>query len=149
MPSARKEGAHEAHGQTHSEAWAGTGWARPRWPSREAGCSWSTPTHREVHSPGLRSGARSYEPYMQISRFRLSDKTSRLHPRHVVPKPAQAYEPEVPVKVREWISPVVGMPKPSLHTIRVQPSPYDVWAAAETAAKARQFKDRLEAVFVI
>ena len=34
---------------------------------------------------------------MQISRIRLSDKTSRLHPRHVVPKPAQAYEPEVPV----------------------------------------------------
>jgi hypothetical protein len=25
---------------------------------------------------------------MQISRIRLSDKTSRLHPRHVVPKPA-------------------------------------------------------------
>ena len=24
----------------------------------------------------------------QISRIRLSDKTSRLHPRHVVPKPA-------------------------------------------------------------
>jgi hypothetical protein len=33
---------------------------------------------------------------LQISRIRLSDKTSRLHPRHVVPKPAQAYEPEVP-----------------------------------------------------
>jgi hypothetical protein len=30
-----------------------------------------------------------------ISLIRLSDKTSRLHPRHVVPKPAQAYEPEV------------------------------------------------------
>src|SRR5260370_15285417 len=43
------------------------------------------------------------EPDMQISRIRLSDKTSRLHPRHVVPKPAQAYELEVPVKVREWI----------------------------------------------
>jgi hypothetical protein len=28
------------------------------------------------------------EPDMQISRIRLSDKTSRLHPRHVVPKPA-------------------------------------------------------------
>src|SRR5713226_3144074 len=27
------------------------------------------------------------EPDMQISRIRLSDKTSRLHPRHVVPKP--------------------------------------------------------------
>jgi transposase len=32
-----------------------------------------------------------------ISHIRLSDKTSRLHPRHVVPKPAQAHEPEVPV----------------------------------------------------
>src|SRR6516225_352533 len=32
---------------------------------------------------------------MQISRIRLSDKTSRLHPRHVVPKRSQADEPEV------------------------------------------------------
>src|SRR5580704_341686 len=37
--------------------------------------------------------------------IRLSDKTSRLRPRHVVPKPAQTYEPEVPVEVREWIAP--------------------------------------------
>jgi hypothetical protein len=42
---------------------------------------------------------------MQISRIRLSDKTSRLRPRHIVPKPAQAYEPELPVEVREWIAP--------------------------------------------
>src|SRR4029077_3827208 len=42
---------------------------------------------------------------MQISCIRLSDKTSRLRPRHVVPKPAQTYEPEVPVEVREWIAP--------------------------------------------
>src|SRR5437870_7620763 len=47
---------------------------------------------------------------MQISRIRLSDKTSRLHPRQVVPKPAQAYEPEVPVKVREWIGPALASP---------------------------------------
>src|SRR3977135_3139565 len=47
---------------------------------------------------------------MQISRIRLSDKPSRLRPRHVVPKPAQAYEPEVPVKVREWISPALASP---------------------------------------
>jgi hypothetical protein len=32
----------------------------------------------------------SQQPDMQISRIRLSDKTSRLHPRHVVPKSAQA-----------------------------------------------------------
>src|SRR5712692_188502 len=47
---------------------------------------------------------------MQISRIRLSDKASRLRPRHVVPKPAQAYEPEVPVKVREWISSALASP---------------------------------------
>src|SRR5215211_6680216 len=47
---------------------------------------------------------------MQISRIRLSDKTSRLHPRHVVPKPAQAYEPELPVKEREWISSALASP---------------------------------------
>ena len=35
----------------------------------------------------------------------FSDKTSRLRPRHVAPKPAQAYEPEVPVEMREWIAP--------------------------------------------
>ena len=32
------------------------------------------------------------------ARIRLSDKTSRLRPRHIVPKPAQAHEPEVPVR---------------------------------------------------
>src|SRR6476620_7418274 len=47
---------------------------------------------------------------MQISRIRLSDKTSRLHPRHVVPKPAQAYEIEVPIKVLEWIAPALASP---------------------------------------
>jgi hypothetical protein len=45
-----------------------------------------------------------------ISHIRLSDKTSRLRPRLVVPKPAQAYEPEVPVKVREWIGPALASP---------------------------------------
>src|SRR5271157_708240 len=47
---------------------------------------------------------------MQISRIRLSDKTSRLHPRHVVPKPGQAYETVVPIEVREWISPAPASP---------------------------------------
>src|ERR1700720_2494388 len=50
------------------------------------------------------------EPDMKISRIRLSDKTSRLPPRHVVPKPAQAHESEVPVKVREWIRPALASP---------------------------------------
>ena len=47
---------------------------------------------------------------MRITRIRLSDKTSRLRPRHVVPKPAQTYEPEVPVEVREWIAPAPSSP---------------------------------------
>src|SRR5436309_14829572 len=47
---------------------------------------------------------------MQISRIRLSDKTSRLHPRRAATKLCQAYEPEVPVKVREWISPALASP---------------------------------------
>jgi hypothetical protein len=38
--------------------------------------------------------SQAIEPDMKVSRIRLSDKTSRLHPRHVVPKPAQAHEPE-------------------------------------------------------
>ena len=32
------------------------------------------------------------------------------HLRHVVPKPAQAYEAKVPVKVREWIAPALATP---------------------------------------
>src|SRR5215218_6866999 len=39
-----------------------------------------------------------------------SRKTSRLHPRHAAPKRAQAYEPEVPVKLREWIGPALASP---------------------------------------
>jgi len=55
-----------------------------------------------------RDGGRHRSPINQegsqrqkISRIRLSDKTSRLHPRHVVPKRDQTSEPEVPVKMRE------------------------------------------------
>src|ERR1700676_5240926 len=47
---------------------------------------------------------------MQISRIRLSDKTSRRHPRHAVPKRSQAYETKVPVEVREWIAPAPASP---------------------------------------
>src|SRR6478736_8140116 len=56
------------------------------------------------------AGPQPPDPDMQISRIRLSDKTSRLHPRHVVPKPAQAYEIEVPIKVLEWIAPALASP---------------------------------------
>ena len=35
---------------------------------------------------------------------------TRLRPRHVAPKRGQAYEPEVPVKVRKWIGPALAAP---------------------------------------
>src|SRR6202022_4212736 len=63
-----------------------------------------------VVPPSLRFHIPLIEPDRQISRIRLSDKTSRLHSRHVVPKPAQAYEPKVPVKMREWIGPALATP---------------------------------------
>ena len=59
----------------------------------------------QVTSPWLRFHIPLSEPDVQISRIRLSDRTSRLHPRHVVPKPGQPYESVVPVEVREWITP--------------------------------------------
>ena len=55
--------------------------------------------------PWLRFHIPLIEPDVRRYRIRLSDKTSRLHPRHVVPKRGEAYEPEVPIKVREWIGP--------------------------------------------
>src|SRR6476646_3601481 len=39
-----------------------------------------------------------------------AERNALVYPRHVVPKPAQAYEPEVPVKVREWISSAFASP---------------------------------------
>jgi hypothetical protein len=56
------------------------------------------------------NGARRHINADATLRIRLSDKTSRLHPRHVVPKPAQTYEPKVPVKMREWIGPALATP---------------------------------------
>src|SRR6202022_3146068 len=56
-------------------------------------------------------GATLIEPDMRISRIRLSDKTSRLHPRRAAPTPGQTYEPEVPVEVREWIRPASASPE--------------------------------------
>jgi hypothetical protein len=62
------------------------------------------------HAATLRFLSPLIEPDMQISSIRLSDKTSRLRPRFVVAKPAQTYEPEVPVQVREWIGPALVSP---------------------------------------
>ena len=63
-----------------------------------------------VAQPWLRFHTPLIEPDRQISCIRLSDKTSRLRPRHVVPKPAQAYEPELLVELREWIAPALAPP---------------------------------------
>src|SRR5262249_39753155 len=60
--------------------------------------------------PCLRFHIPLIEPDRRLSRIRLSDKTSRLRPRHVAPKRGQAYEPEVPVKVRKWIGPALAAP---------------------------------------
>src|SRR5262252_4567037 len=63
-----------------------------------------------VVRPWLRFHIPLIEPDRRLSRIRLSDKTSRLRPRHVAPERGQAYEPEVPVKVREWISAAPASP---------------------------------------
>ena len=66
--------------------------------------------------PWLRLHIPLIEPDRRLSRIRLSDKISRLRPRHVAPKRGQAYEPEVPVKVQEWIGPAPAPPDFVLET---------------------------------
>src|SRR5215470_5713490 len=56
------------------------------------------------------------EPDVQISRIRLSDKTSRLRPRLAAPTRGQAYETVMPVEVREWIRPAPASPDLVLET---------------------------------
>src|SRR5262249_31078353 len=58
--------------------------------------------HREAHPIG--------EPDWRIACIRLSDKTSRLHPRRATTKLGQAYAAKVLVKVREWISSALAGP---------------------------------------
>ena len=70
---------------------------------RDARKTRSRPACSALNGPDFHWQAHSSFPL--APRIRLSDKTSRLRPRHVVPKPAQTYEPEVPVEVREWIAP--------------------------------------------
>src|SRR6516225_6340401 len=60
--------------------------------------------------PWLRFHIPLIEPDRRLYRIRLSDKTSRLHPRRAATKLGQAYEPEVLVKVREWISSALASP---------------------------------------
>jgi hypothetical protein len=44
------------------------------------------------------SSAQLTEPDEQIPGIRLSDITLRLRPRHIAPRPAWTYEPQVPVR---------------------------------------------------
>src|SRR5712671_5316933 len=75
---------------------------------RDARKTRSRPACSALDGPDFHWQAHSSFPI--APRIRLSDKTSRLHPRHVVPKPVQAYEPKVPVKMREWIGPALATP---------------------------------------
>ena len=63
-----------------------------------------------VARPLLRFHIPLIEPDMQISSIRLSDRTSRLHPRRAAATLGQTYETEVPVEMREWISPASTSP---------------------------------------
>jgi hypothetical protein len=60
---------------------------------RDARKTRSRPACSALNGPDFHGQAHSSFPL--APRIRLSDKTSSLRPRHVVPKPAQAYEPEV------------------------------------------------------
>jgi len=55
-----------------------------------------------VAKPSLRFHIPLIEPDMQISRIRLSDKTSRFHPRLTTAELGQADEPKMPVQMRQW-----------------------------------------------
>jgi hypothetical protein len=56
----------------------------------------------QVTLPWLRFHIPLIEPDWRISRIRLSDRTSRLHPRRTASKLCEAHESEVPVQVRGW-----------------------------------------------
>src|SRR5437667_11648691 len=60
--------------------------------------------------PWLRFHTPLIEPDMQIFRIRLTEKTSRLHPRRAATKLCYPYEQEVPVKVRQWTAPALAAP---------------------------------------
>ena len=93
--------------------------------------------------PWLRLHTPLIEPDMQISRIRLSDKTSRLHPRHVMPKSAQTYEPKVPVEVRGWIGLASASPDLVLGTqLPLQPH------SCVAVERAIRFVDRGNAIVV-
>ena len=90
--------------------------------------------------PWLRFHIPLIEPDMRISRIRLSDKTSRLHPRRATTKLGQAYEAEVLVKVREWISSALASPDDA---IIARPRSVHPQTAAKAAPLAYSVPDPL------
>jgi len=75
----------DAHGRDRSGLLAGSQLTdAERWLAGAAALGDPTPTPLQAQ-------------YIAASRIRLSDKTSRLRPRHVAPKRGQSHEPEVPV----------------------------------------------------
>ena len=75
-----------------------------RWPTRSY-----EPVPFVAHGWSPRFHIPLIKPDVQISRIRLSDKTSRLRPRLLTPPRRQTYEPKIPVQVREWIAPALLM----------------------------------------
>jgi hypothetical protein len=65
----------------------------------------------QVPAPSFRFHTPLIAPDGRISRIRLSDRASRLHPRRAATKLYEAYATEVPVPVREWISPAPASPR--------------------------------------
>jgi hypothetical protein len=83
-----------------------------RCPSGSTVAPFPHPAHRTGHA---------------ICRIPLSDKTSRFRPRHVASERGQAYEPEVPVKVREWIGRAFASPGHSgAHQIHRAQGPWPI-----------------------
>ena len=66
-----------------------------------------------VTGPSLRFHIPLIEPDVRISRIRLSDKTSRLHPRHAAPTVGQTDEP--------WVKAHGGL-RPAARHLKIKPS---------------------------
>jgi hypothetical protein len=64
-------------------------WGAATYALRRRPATFSISARPQCRKPADRT---KIEPDVRIARIRLSDKNSRLHPRHVVPKSAQAYE---------------------------------------------------------
>jgi hypothetical protein len=88
---------------------AGVGAAR-LWRARVSAAAriFSTTKRAAARSKCASSSRRSRSASLRCSK--LIRGFRRRNPRHVVPKPAQAYETEVPVKVLEWIAPALASP---------------------------------------